>query len=97
MTAQVSKISPPLKSKSGGVYQKIEFITKPFNTYGYTYISPENYNFENWKPIIESPNGVWVQNINWKDEARNLIDADSKVIFHKHKRNQAVTQLDLKF
>ena len=48
MTAMISKISPPLKSKSGGVYQKIEFITKPFNTWGYTYVSPENYNFENF-------------------------------------------------
>ena len=97
MTALVSRISPPLKSKSGGVYQKIEMITQPDKIWGYTYVCPEHFNFERWENVIAAPHGVWVTNISWKDEAKKIFDADSKIMFHNAKRNRAVSQLELKF
>ena len=95
MTAQLSKVHPPKVNAKGDTYFKVEFITKPFNTWGYTYLCPENYNFRNWEDIINHQ-GVWVTNINWKDEEGRLIDADSRVIYHKLKRNKVYSQLELK-
>jgi hypothetical protein len=40
MTAQISKVHPPKVNAKGDIYYKIEMITKPFNTYGFTYIMP---------------------------------------------------------
>jgi len=94
MTAQISKVHPAKVNANGDTYFKVEFITKPFNTWGYTYVYPENYNFRNWKDIINHQ-GAWVTNINWKDEEDRLIDADSKVIYHKLKRNKVFRQLQL--
>ena len=94
MTAQLSKIHPPKINAKGVTYIKVEFITKPFNTWGYTYLYPEHYNFRNWEDKLDHQ-GAWVTNINWKDEEDRLIDADSKVIYHKLKRNKEVRQLQL--
>ena len=92
MTAQLSKVHPPKVNAKGDTYFKVEFITKPFNTWGYTYLCPENYNFRNWEDILNDQ-GAWVTNISWKDEESRLIDADSKVIYHKLKRNKVFSQL----
>ena len=94
MTAQLSKVHPPKVNAKGDTYFKVEFITKPFNTWGCTYLCPDNYNFKNWEDILNHQ-GVWVTNISWKDEEDRLIDADSKVIYHKLKRNKVFSQLSL--
>ena len=97
MTALVSKVNPPTQSKSGGVYQKIEFIIQPDKTWCYTYVSQEHYNWERWEKVIAAPHSIWVTNISWKDEDKKIIDADSKVIFHnkKYERRNPIDQLEL--
>ena len=99
MTALVSKVNPPTQSNSGGVYQKIEFITKPDNTWCYTYASPEYHNWQRWEKIINAPHGIYVSNIKWKDEAKRMIDADSPVIFNnkKYEKRTPLAQLTLEF
>ena len=97
MTALISKVNPPRESKNGGVYQKIEMITKPDNIWTYTYVSPENYNWERWQKIVDAPHGIYVSNLQWKDESKRMIDADSKVIFNniKYEKRNPIDQLEL--
>ena len=99
MTALVSRISPPLKSKSGGIYQKIEMITQPDRTWCFTYVSPENFNWQRWEKVINAPHGIYVSNLKWKNEFEKMIDADSKVIFNnkKYERRNPIAQLTLEF
>ena len=99
MTALVSKVNPPQQSNSGGVYQKIEFITKPDNTWCYTYASPEYHNWQRWEKVINAPHGIYVSNLKWKNESKKMIDADSKVIFNnkKYERRNPIAQLTLEF
>ena len=97
MTAQVSKVNPPRKGKNGGIYQKIELLIQPENYWTYTYVSTGHYNGERWQKIIDAPQGVWVEQLEWKDEAKRLIDADSKVIFHnrKYEKQNPIDQMTL--
>ena len=46
MIAQVSSVSRLLKGKKNGHYYKISFYTVPDHVHSHTYISEENYNFE---------------------------------------------------
>ena len=94
MTAQISKIHPPKVSKKGGTYIKVEFITKPFNEWGYTYVCPDKYNFGNWEDKLEHQ-GCFVQNLDWKDKAKRIIDADSKVMYQNSKKYKAEMQMNL--
>ena len=99
MIALVSKVNPPQKGKDGGVYQKIEMITKPGNVWCFTYASPENFNWERWEKVIDAPHGIYVSNIRWKDETNRVIDADSPVIFNnkKYEKRTPIDQLTLGF
>ena len=85
MIALVSKVNPPQQSNNGGYYQKIEFYTQQDHKLCYTYVSPEYHNWERWEKIINAPHGIYVSNINWKDETKRMIDADSPVIFNNKK------------
>ena len=97
MIALVSRVNPPQQSKKGGFYQKIEMILKPENTWCYTYISSTNHNFGRWEKIVNSPHSIWVENVQWKDECKRMIDADSRVIYHnrKHEKRNPIDQLEL--
>ena len=97
MTAMISRVNQPQKSKNGGYYQKIEMITKPDNVWCYTYVSQENYNFDRWEKVIESPHGIWVENLQWQNEHKKIVDADSRVIFHnrKHEKRNPIDQMEL--
>ena len=99
MTALVSKVNPPQQSNNGGVYQKIEMITQPEKTWCFTYVSPENFNWQRWEKVVDAPHGIFVSNLRWKDEAKRMIDADSKVIFNnkKYERRNPIDQLTLEF
>ena len=99
MTALISKINPPRESKKGGVYQKIEMITQPDRIWCFTYVSPENFNWQRWEKVIDAPHGIYVSNLRWKDESKKMIDADSKVIFNnkKYERRNPIAQLTLEF
>ena len=94
MTALLSKIHPPKVSKNGGMYYKLEFITKPENEWTYTYISPTNYNFDRWKNIIEGSQAIMLQGLEYK-EGTKIIDADSKVFYKKYSNNTALFQQEL--
>ena len=94
MTAQISKVHPPKLNAKGDTYIKVEMITKPDNVWGYTYVCPEHYNFGRWEDMLDHQ-GVWIKNVSWKDEGKNLFDADSKVYYHKLKRNKVYSQLEL--
>ena len=94
MTAQISKVHPPKVNPKGDTYIKVELITKPDNVWGYTYVCPQNYNFDRWEDMLDHQ-GVWIKNISWKDEASGLFDADSNVIYYKNKRNKVFSQLSL--
>ena len=99
MTALVSKVNPPRQSNSGGVYQKIEMITKPDNIWTYTYVSPEYHNWIRWEKVVDAPHGIYVTNLQWKDEAKKMIDADSPVIFNnrKYEERYPIDQLTFGF
>ena len=97
MIAQVSRVHPPQQSKSGGTYQKIEFITQPEKQWTYTYVCEDHFNFERWKPFLEHQ-GVWVSDLEWTEKnGKMIIDADSPVKYYKEHRNIEVSQLSLKF
>ena len=99
MIAQVSRVLPPQQSKSGGTYQKIEFITQPDNVWCYTYLDPSNFNFNRWEKVIEAPHGIWVTCLKWKNEIKRMIDADSPIAFHraKYEKQNPISQLELEF
>lgn len=46
----------------------------------YTYVDPVNVNYRTWQPIIElhQRKGVVLQNLKFKDQQKNLINADSE-------------------
>ena len=85
MTAMISRVNQPQKSKNGGYYQKIEMITQPDRTWCFTYVSPENFNWQRWEKVINAPHGIYVSNLKWKNESKKMIDADSKVTFNNKK------------
>ena len=97
MIALISKVNPPRQSNNGGVYQKIEMITQPDRKWCFTYVSPENFNWQRWEKVIDAPHGIYVSNIRWKDETNRVIDADSKVIFKnvKYEKRNPIEQLTL--
>ena len=99
MTAMISKVNPPQQSKNGGTYQKIEMITQPDNIWCYTYVDSSNFNFERWEKVIEAPQGIWVTCLEWYDEIKKQVDADSKVVFHnrKYEKRNPIAQLTLGF
>ena len=98
MNALVSKIHPPKVSNNGGTFYKIEFITQPDKEWTFTYVSPSMNNFDRWEDIINAPHGIWVSQLQYKDwNGKQIIDADSPVIFYNKKRNRAASQLSFAF
>ena len=94
----ISKVHPSKVSNDGEhTYRKIEMILKPEETWCYTYISESNYNWDRWEKVIDAPHGIWVEQLDWHDECKKIIDADSKIIFHnrKYDRRNPIDQLEL--
>lgn len=77
MVGQVHKIHPIKKSRNGNLFIRVEFMLDD-GVWAKTDLVPGFANYSKWKPVLKSGVGTVIKNLNYKNEAKSEIDADSK-------------------
>lgn len=70
-----------IESKHGGMICRAKLVGIKTQREYVCYIDPSNRNFRRWETSIQAARtkGVVLNNLRWKDETKNLIDADSRI------------------
>jgi len=70
-----------IESKHGGMICRVKLVGVKTRQELTCYVDPGNRNFRRWETTIKAARtkGVVLNNLRWKDESKNLIDADSRI------------------